>query len=75
MKAQFTTLKVVGGLFVGGMMLNAHAAPELYGYASLGVAANHTKTTNKTTISVHQQQTAPICIAADHALVLEGLKS
>ena len=49
MKAQFTTLKVVGGLFVGGMMLNAHAAPELYGYASLGVAANHTKTTNKTT--------------------------
>ena len=36
MKAQFTTLKVVGGLFVGGMMLNAHAAPELYGYASLG---------------------------------------
>lgn len=49
MKAQFTTLKVVGGLFVGGMMLNAHAAPELYGYASLGVAANHTKTTNKAT--------------------------
>lgn len=41
MKAQFTTLKVIGGLFVGGMMLNAHAAPELYGYASLGIAANH----------------------------------
>ena len=33
MKAQFTTLKVIGGLFVGGMMLNAHAAPELYVYS------------------------------------------
>lgn len=43
MKAQFTTLKVIGGLFVGGMMLNAHAAPELYGYANLVVSANHKK--------------------------------
>ena len=25
-------------------------------------------------MSVHQQQTAPICIAADHALALEGLE-
>lgn len=75
MKAQFTTLKVIGGLFVGGMMLNAHAAPELYGYASLGIAANHKKQPTRQPMSVHQQQTAPICIAADHALALEGLKS
>lgn len=75
MKAQFTTLKVIGGLFVGGMMLNAHAAPELYGYANLVVSANHKKTTNKTTNVSTSTTDRPICIAADHALALEGLKS